>query len=76
MFMGVTCVDVLQRDILGPLMDFSAEHMYSFMLDSHGRYVYHPLLPLRSVSKQPVYLQFEALEHYHGVEDVKNAMLL
>ena len=67
-FKGVTCVDVLLRDLLGPMMDFPAQHMYSFMLDSSGRYVYHSLLPLSTYDRNPVYLQYEVLEHSHGVQ--------
>ncbi len=51
------------QDIIGPLKDFSTDHMYAFMLDAYGRYIYLPLLPQPTADDEStVYLQFEALE--------------
>ncbi len=76
-FCGVTCIDMALQDIVGPLSDFPTEHMYAFMLDAHGRYVYHPLLPQPTAEDDStVYLQFEALEQEsQAIHRIKLPML-
>ena len=39
-FMGVTCIDMLMRDLIGELTAFQnckGEILYPFMLDKHGK---------------------------------------
>ncbi len=76
-FRGVSCIDMVLQDIIGSLKDFPTEHMYAFMLDSHGRYIYHPLLPQpTSDEDSTVYQQFEALEQEsQAIDQIKLPML-
>ena len=78
--MGVTCVDYLMRDLIGTLTAFKnckGEHIYSFMLDQNGRYMYHPLLPESMYTADPpVYLEFASLEHDEDViNNLRDAMI-
>ncbi len=76
-FRGVSCIDIALQDLVESLRDFPTEHMYAFMLDSHGRYIYHPLLPQpTSDEDSTVYLQFEALEQEsQAINQIKLPML-
>ena len=73
---GVVCLDVRIADILGDI-EYSqpGEYSYSFLIDSTGRTLIHPLMPSPfDVADDPILIDISTLERASGAKSVIESM--
>ena len=75
-FFGVVCVDVTLSYLFSDIYESLNQLSYSFVMDSRGRLLEHPMLPRpTSLLDDTVFLQMSLLEPGDDADDVRLSML-